>query len=533
MEEKAKNLAKSTAAIIIFSLLGKFLGLGREALIASQYGSGMEKAAWTVAQSSTGLMSALITEAIATTFIPQLQKVHLNEPPEAKDRFTSNMISVSMVVAIIVALLGIIFAPFIANITGGGFDPETKNLTISLIRYSMPLIIFAATVGIFTGYLQFNNRFAAAGAVNLPYNAIYILYLVFLVPSFGIKGLAIFSILAVLGQVLFLIPSVLKEDFHFKPVLDFKDPYTHQALLLSLPVLVSVSINNINTIFNKYLATGLGNAAVSRLDYANKINLVILGIFITAITSVVFPAMSRAFAEKNQLLGKQIMNGAVKAILLITVPSAIGMAVLSRPIIEIALQYGAFTPEDTIETAKVLVFYSPVLVFLSINNALNRVFFSIQDTKTPFYIGICNVVINITLNLLVVKTLGVKGLAGSVSVATAVACLLRFIILRKRIGHLGISSYIRAIIKTCLAGLIMGIFASVAFFPLEALLMGFLAGVKLRLAKLLLLLIVVLCSAFLYGLILYLLGFREVRDLVHLLQTRMEKRKERKALNKK
>lgn len=531
MEEQAKNLAKSTAAIIIFSLLGKFFGLGRETLIAYQYGSGMEKAAWTVAQSSTGLMSALITEAIATTFIPQLQKVNLNEGPGAKDKFTSNMISVSLVLAIVVASLGIIFAPPIANITGGGFDPETKALTIVLIRYSMPLIIFAATVGIFTGYLQFNNLFAAAGAVNLPYNIIYIIYLVFLTPAFGIKGLAAISVLAVLSQVLFLIPSILKADFHFKPILNFKDKYTQQALILAMPVLVSVSINNINTIFNKYLATGLGNAAVSRLDYANKINLVILGIFITAITSVVFPAMSRAFAEKNYLLGKQIMNGAVKSVLLITVPSTIGMAVLARPIIEIALQYGAFTPEDTLETAKVLVFYSPVLIFLSINNVLNRVFFSIQDTKTPFYIGMCNVAINVSLNLLVVHILGVRGLAGSVTIATTVACGLRFIILRKRIGHLGMSSYLRAIIKTCLAGVIMAIFCSVTFFPLEMVLAGLLTGAKLRLAKLALLLLVALCSAFLYGLVLYFLGFREVKDIVHLVSSKLEARKKRKALN--
>ena len=528
MEEQAKNLAKSTAAIIIFSLIGKFLGLGREALIAYRYGSGMEKAAWTVAQSSTGLMSALITESIATTFIPQLQKVHLNEGPGAKDKFTSNMANVSMVVALVVSLLGIIFAPFIASITGGGFDPETRALTITLIRYSMPLIIFAGTVGVFTGYLQFNNLFAAAGAISLPQNFVYIAYLVALTPIFGVKGLAIAAVFATLAQILFLLPSMFKADFHYKPLVDFKDKYTRQAMLLALPVLVSTSINNINNIFNKYLATGLGNAAVSHLDYANKINLVILGIFITAITSIIFPAMSRAFAEKDFLFGKQIMNGSVKAVLLITVPSTIGMMVLARPIIEIALQYGAFTPQDTVDTAVVLQFYAPVLIFLSINNVLNRVFFSIQDTKTPFYIGICNVAINVSLNLLVVNILGVKGLAGSVSIATAVACFLRFYILRKRIGQLGMKSLLRAVVKTCLAGLVMAAFASTAFFPLEMVLAGFLTGMKLRIAKLFLLLLVVLCSAFLYGLILYFLGFREVRDLIALIQKKLEARKANK-----
>lgn len=513
--DHAKKLAKSTAAIIIFALIGKVLGFGRESLIAYRFGTGMEKAAWTVAQSSTGLMSALITEAIATTFIPQLQKVELQLGPEYKNKYTSNMLYLTGFIALVLSILGIVFAPYVAKFTGGRFDDETFALTVVLIRIAMPLIVFASTVGVLTGFLQFNGRFAAAGATNLPLNLVYIIYLVFLAPHFGIYGVAVASVLGVVAQVLFLTPGAIKSGFRLKAYMNFRDPYAKEAILLALPVLVSVSVNNINTIVNKYLATGLGNAAVSRLDYANKLNLLILGIFIAAITAVVFPSMSRAFAQGDYLLGKQIMNGSVKAVLLITVPSTIGMIVLARPVVEIAFQRGAFLPEDTIATAAALRCYAVVLISLSINNVLNRVYYSIQDTKTPFYIGLVNVVLNVGLNLIVVNIFGIRGLAASVSFSTTVACFLRFWFLHKKLGRLGMKSYIRAFVKTVMAGLVMGIFVHLTFFPLEntLLLMG-LGGKILTLAKLGLLLVVVACAAVLYGTLLYFLGFREVRDLV-------------------
>ncbi|MDO5713259.1 MAG: murein biosynthesis integral membrane protein MurJ [Tissierellia bacterium] len=513
--DNAKNIAKSTFALVIFALIGKVMGFGRESLIAYRFGTGMEKAAWTVAQSSTGLMSALITEAIATTFIPQLQKVEIQLGEKEKNRYTSNMLFLTGLIALTITILGGIFAPYIAKLTGGRFKPETFALTIRLIRIAVPSIIFASMVGVFTGFLQFNRKFAAAGAVSLPLNAVYILYLVFLAPHFGIYGVALASVLGVVAQVLFLAPNAFKAGFRLKAALNFKDPYAKEAILLAIPVLVSVSINNINTIVNKYLATGLGNAAVSRLDYANKLNLLILGIFIAAITAVIFPPMSKAFAEDDFLLGKQIMNGAVKAVLLITIPSTIGMIVLAKPVVEIAFQRGAFQPEDTIATAGALRCYAAVLVGLSINNVLNRVYYSIQDTKTPFYIGIVNVVLNVGLNIIVVNYFGIKGLATSVSVSTGIAALLRFYFLRKKIGQLGTRSYLRALLKTLMAGAVMGVFCYLTFFPLEQVLMRYLPlGGTLTLAKLGLLLLVVLCAAVLYGTLLYFLGFREVKDFV-------------------
>lgn len=521
--DHAKHLARSTAALVLFALVGKIMGFGRESLIAYHFGTGMEKAAWTVAQSSTGLMSALITEAIATTFIPQLQKLELQEGVGAKNRYTSNMLFLTMAIAAVMASLGIGLAPAIAELTGGGLKPETFALTVRLIRLSMPLIIFAAAVGVLTGFNQSHNFFIRAGAVNVPLNLVYILYLVLFAKHLGIYGVAFSAVLGVVAQMLFLIPDARRAGFRLVPTFNPRDTYAKEAIFLALPVLVSVSVNNVNTIVNRYLASSIGNAAVSRLDYANKLNLLIIGIFIAAITAVIFPPMSRAFAEKNTLFGKQIMNGAVKTVLLITVPSTIGMIVLARPIVELAFQRGAFHAEDTLITAEVLRCYAFVLIGLSLNNVLNRVFYSLQDTKTPFTIGLINVGINVTLNFLVVGIFGIRGLAASVSFSTTVACLLRFFMLHKKLGRLGLASYMRALVKTLIAGLAMGAFVYVSFFPLEALLAAHLAGHLLVLGKLALLLLVVACAAFLYGAILYLLGMREVRDLIAYVESRRQR----------
>lgn len=518
--ETAKKVAKSTLAIIILSLIGKVMGLGREKLIAYRFGVGMEKDAYVAAQAATAIFSQFITTSIATTFIPGLQKVENQLGPDHKLKYTNNMLFLVSLISLVLSVLGMIFAPYVSLLTGFGFDKETFALLTELTRIGMPVIIFSSIVGVLTGYLQHEGRFAAAGAVAIPLNTVGIIYLVFFTGNFGIKGMTIASVLGIFAQILFLLPDSFRAGYRFKFIADFRDKYAKEALILALPVLVSVSVSNINVIVNRSLASGLESGSVSVLDYANKLNTLVLGIFITAITAIIFPSLTKAFGRDDYIQGKRVMNAGVKTVLLITVPSTIGLIVLARPLVELVYQSGRFSAENTIATTEVLRFYSLALISMSLNMVLNRVFYSIQDTKTPFIIGVINVGINVLLNLLVVNILGVRGLALSLSLATTIAAIMSFYYLRKKIGRLGIRSYVKALIKTALAGIVMGIFCIAFFYPIEGLLVGMLSGRMLVLGKLVLILLTIGIAAGIYGVILYFLGFREVRDLVTIIKNR-------------
>ena len=293
--------------------------------------------------------------------------------------------------------------------------------------------------------------------------------------------------------------------------------------MLALPVFVSVSVNDINIIVNRRLASTMGEGAASILYYSNKLNTMIIGIFITAITAIVFPILTRTLGSGDMKLGKKVMNASVKTVLFITVPATVGLIILARPIIEIAFVRGSFTAADGVAATSTLRCYSLSLISISVINVLNRIYYSIGDTKTPFYVGVTNVIINVGLNLLVARHFGTNGLAASVSIATTIAVFISFILLKKKIGNLGTRSYIKALIKTVMASLVMGAI-TLAYFPYEKLIMALTSGGVQTLSRLVFLMLVVFIAALVYVFCLYKLGVREVRDVVGIVREKIENR---------
>lgn len=522
--DTTKKLAKSTLAIVFFAFLGKILGFFREALQASKFGAGIEMDAFTASQAATAIISALIVTSISTTFIPGLQKVEKDLGKENKLRFTNNMLSIVSIFSIILIIIGIVFAKYVSYLTALKADPETFKLVVKLTKIGMPVIIFSAICGVFTGFLQYEGRFAAAGSIAIPLNLVYIIYLQFF-HHLGIVGLTVASVLGVVAQIVFLLPDSFKVGYRPQFVLDFKDKYVKEAIILSLPVLVATSVNDLNVIVNRNLALGMETGSASILNYANKMNTMILGIFITAITAIIFPTMSRAFGSGNFAHGKRVMNASIKSVLFLTVPATIGMIILARPIVDIAYLHGKFTVQNAIDTTATLRCYTLALISISVSNVLNRVYYSVSDTKTPFVIGAVNVAINIALNLLVARKYGTRGLATSVSIATTIAVLISFTLLKRKIGNIGSKSIIKALIKTLMASAVMGAFC-LLYFPAEKYLLNFVSGnARDTLVKLLLMLVIVGIAVLIYGFLLYKLGVKEINDIVKIIKNKIKNRK--------
>ena len=533
MENKSNTsskIAKSTLAIIIFSLIGKVFGFFRESLTANVFGAGTEMDAFSLAQAATATIAAFVTQAIATTYIPSVQKAELDYGKNQKNYFTNNLLSIASLVSFVLIILGIIFPRQIAYLTASQADKETYDIVVKLIQVGMPVVLFSSWVGVMEGYLQHGGKFAAAGAIAIPLNLTYIIYLALFSRHVGIIGLTISSVLGILAEFLFLLPHAMKIGYKPKFVLDFKDEYVKEAITLAIPVFVSVSINDINTLVNRSLASGMGRGAASILYYANKMNTMIIGIFITAITATIFPVLTRTLGQGNMRDGKKVMNASIKSVLFLTVPATVGLIVLARPIIEIAFVRGAFTPENGIAATSTLRFYSLSLISISLINVLNRIYYSVDDTKTPFYVGVVNVAINVGLNLLVARHFGTNGLAASVSIATMIAVFISFILLKKKIENLGVRSYVKALVKALMASSVMGL-VTLAYFPYEKLIISFASGGMQTLLRLILLIIIVAIAAVIYLICLYYLGVREVRDVVPILKGKIENRKQRKLEN--
>lgn len=518
--DRINKLTKSTMALVIFALIGKVMGFVRQSLLAYYFGAGIETDAYTASLKATSLLSMIVSNAIAYTFIPMLAKVEEEEGRDRINYHTNNMLMISVVAAAIMTSIGIFAAPFIIKIVGGGFNQVTFDLTVQLTKIGMPAIIFSAIVGVMTGYLQSNGRFAATGALPILLNTVYISYLLFLSSTFGIYGMSVASVLGIVAQAIFLFPSTKRAGMKYFPVFNLNDKYVIHALELSVPVLLSVAINDVNIIVNTRLASGLESGTVTWLDNANKLNLLVLGVFVSAITAVVFPILSKHFSSGDTESGRKSMAASVRLILLITIPTMVGLIVLARPIVEIAFFRGEYTAYDVEMTIQTLRFYAPALTAMSLNILLNRVYYSLQDTKTPLLMGALSVTTNVILNLILIRFLQHRGLALGLSIATNISVFVSFIILRKKLTHIHGFTYLRAIIKNGVAAAIMGVVAYFGYFGVIAL-VPFMASRAIL--KLVVLLFSVLISMITYGLLSYAFGVGEVKMGVDMIKSRLGK----------
>lgn len=513
---KVKKAAKSAAIIVIFSLISKFLGFIREVLIASKFGSGMETDAYFVALSATTVLMGMVSAGLNTTLIPIFSEIEVKNGHEKKIDYMNNLINVVNILAILFVVIGWISSPVIINIMANGFEGEKFNLAVKLTRIGLPIMLFTGPCAIFTGYLQSNESFLAPAAIGLPFNVVYIFYLLFLSSKFGIKGLMVASVLATLAQIFIQIPAVKSEGYKYKFKVDFKDKYIKKALLLTLPVMIGTAINEINMIVDKTMASSLKEGSISSLNYASKLNGIILGVFIAAITTVIFPMLSKESNKDNIDGVKLIMSHGINIILLITLPATVGLIILSEPIVRIFFQRGAFDATATAMTTKALIFYAIGLVGMALRLMLNKAYYSMQDTKTPMVNGAIAVGANILLNFIFIKPLAHGGLALATSISTLLATLLLIKDLDK-IYKMDHSVNIKCLTKTSIASVIMG---AVVYFLYGVLSSVFTGG---KIIQLFVLLITVGIGALIYVGLCYLFKIEEINMVIDKMKFKIEK----------
>jgi len=512
---KSEKAAKSVIIIIIFTLGSKFLGFVREVLIAAKFGSGMGTDTFFVALTATSLLASLLNTSIKTTIIPVLSEVEARESKQGKDNHTNNILHIILGISFVIVLFGLILAPLCIKIIAPGFEGSQFELAVYLMRIGLPVMMFSGIVGVFRGYLQSELMFMESAATMFPFNFVYIFFLIFFSGLFGIKGLMVASVLAVGSQVIIQIPGLRKAGYKYKYVLDIKDKYIRKILFLVPPVLLSVAVNDLNKIVDKALASNLVTGSISALNYSNRLKTFVLGVFVSAITTVIFPMLSQEANKESLHDMKKVMGFGINVILLITIPATVGLVVLSKPLVRIAFERGAFDTLATSMTSGALVFYALGLVGMAMRTLLDRVYYSLQDTKTPLKNGAIAVGLNIILNLILIRFMAHRGLALATSIATVIATILLYYGLEKKIGPLDTKRYINCGLKSLIASAIMGIVVYVVYSGICRTIGGSF------ILELISLLIAIVIAAILYFVLIYIFKVEEIRIAVAMLKARL------------
>src|SRR5205809_1972842 len=398
---------RATGVVGVAILSSRLLGLVREMVFAGLFGAGRNLDAFLMAFRLPNLLRDLFAEgALSTAFITTFSKKIAIEGDESAWRLANKVATLTAVFMSAVTLLGILFAPQLVDLlTWGSWSSDKTALTILLTRIMWPFMLLVSLAALVMGMLNAKHVFGPPAMASSYFNLGSIIAGVaigyWLDPHFGARslvGLAIATLIGGAWQLIGQFPSLWHVGYKFHPDLRWCDEGVRTVLTLMGPAVVAASAVQVNVLIKGGFAASLGNGPVSWLNIAFRLMQLPLGIFGVAIGTVTLPLVSKSAAVGNTNEFRAILARGMRLAFLLTIPSAIGLAMLAAPIISVIYQHGRFTPEMTRQTAGALQFYAIGLVSYSAVKVLAPAFYALDKRNLPMVVSLFSIGLNAALN---------------------------------------------------------------------------------------------------------------------------------------
>lgn len=430
MPSSLQNISVVSAA----TMVSRVLGLVRDSLTAAVFGASALASAFYTAFTLPNLFRRLLGEgALTAAFIPVLTEEIRTGGPDEAHRLVSQVASwllavTTLLVAACMVLLSL--APHVLALAGShgpaGDTAARWLLAAELAVWLFPYLIFVCLAAAFSAALQTFHRFLEPALSPIWLNCAMIGLLGFSAaahadaePREHLRWLCAGVLLG--GFLQMLVPALALRRLGWRPRLDFKaSPRVRSIIGLMGPTLFGSAIYLINLAVSRLIGLSLDDASVTLLNLATRLMELPIGVFAVAITTVVFPLISRhAAAGEWDELATAYRRG-MRLILALNIPAAVGLALLASPLIRMLFQRGAFSAADTAAMAPVLAVFAAGLPFLAFVNLALRAFYARQDTRTPVRAAVLSFVVNLVLSLALMAPAGTLGLAIAGTVSTGV-----------------------------------------------------------------------------------------------------------------
>ncbi|MBO8127746.1 MAG: murein biosynthesis integral membrane protein MurJ [Peptococcaceae bacterium] len=428
-----RTIARATIVVMVMSLLSRLLGLGRETAIAHQFGATGATDAYLVAYTIPNIFYAVAGLALATVIVPVFTGYITNNRREEAWRLCSLVMNALVAVTAAAAVLGMFGAPLIAGVLGQGFPPETIRLAAQLTAIMIPSIIFFSLAGLFMGILNANNVFGVPAFGSAAMNIVIIFGALVLGEYYGIYGLAAGALGGAAAMALIQWPVLRRLGFKYSFEINFGHPEVKRVLYLMLPLTLALSVNQVYLMIDWILASGLAEGSIASLNYANKLIQLPQSLFVLAISTAIFPTLSRHISEGHPDQMAETLRRGIKVVFLLTVPAGLGILLLRQPIVKLLFERGAFDEQASAMTAVALLFFAVGLVGHCLVMLLSRGFFAMKDMKTPLVVTFSTLVIKLGASLLLIPYLAHAGLALGTSITALLNMVILLILLQRRL----------------------------------------------------------------------------------------------------
>ena len=476
--ESQQRVTRSAGIVSIAVMVSRLLGLVREKVIAYYFAASVGGDAFYAAFRIPNLMRDLFGEGVLSkAFVTTFTATELEEGEEAAWRLTSRVFNASFLLLTLITLVGIVAAPAIIDLifTGKGFqevplDPSKhlgfdskRDLTVYLTRIMFPYLILVSLAAVTMGLLNSKGKFGVPASASSFFNVGSLIVGVwgyYVAPDLGLHrttGMAVGVLVGGGLQFLIQVPSMQRVGFRYQLLLSFRDKRVRQVMRLIGPAILGAAALQVNVLINSIFASK-GAGWLTWINRAFRLMHLPIGVFGVAISTVALPNLAKLVAEGNMEEYRRAFSYALRLMFLLTVPASVGLMVLAEPICRLIFEGGQANPLDTQRTARALFYYAFGLCGFSAVKIATDGFYTFNDTRTPAVVSLCTVGLNILLNYLFIHRLGFdhRSLALSTSCTITMNFLALLLLLRGRVGGLGLSGIWLLLVKLALASTVMG-----------------------------------------------------------------------------
>jgi putative peptidoglycan lipid II flippase len=435
-----KKIAAATLVMAFATSLSRVAGLVRDMIVARLFGAGFATDAFFMAFTIPNLLRRFFGEgSLTAAFVPTFSEVFHQRGEAEAQRLANRCVTLLLLVMLLVVTVGILCSPWIVQGIGYGFGQVSGKLALTdqLNRLMFPYIGFVSVLALITGILNVRGHFFLPSLSPLLLNLTMIISALSLGALFEqpIFALAVGVLVGGVVQLLLQFPALLKYRIRFRFDFNFwQDPQLQRVVSLMLPGIAGVAIYQINVIVSRLLASFLPEGSVSYLYYGQRLFEFPQGIFIVSLAQAALPMMSRQVAE-NDLPGmQQSLRFALSLITLFTLPAIVGLVLCATPIYSLFFLGGEFDLEAMRNTALALICYAPGLLFVGYSRISAQTFYALKDTRTPVWVSLWTLLVNLVLGLILMRYFAHLGLAAALTLASLFNALLLVVLLRRRIG---------------------------------------------------------------------------------------------------
>lgn len=429
-DKTTARTGKTFLGVSLMIFLAKVLGFCRDIVFARFFGTGGLADLFQTIFSFPTLVFSSIGTALSSVNIPDLTYYVKQKTVEERNQYLGNLFAQVSLLALLISLLGIVFAPRIAGIIAHNLSPEVNRLAVLLTRIMMPTLLFVSMTYLATGVLQVHSHFRLSAAISIPFNVLIIAGLFW--RGNDVVFIGYVTTIGWLLQFLIQVPVLIKKKYSLRFRINFKDSHTVNLFKNLIPILIGNSLLQLSLVLDRSMGTRLSEGTAAALSYGSTLFVTITSVFIVAMTTVVFPKLSQYCLEEDYPSIRALLGQALKMLLFILLPYLVLVVCYRQEVIALVYQRGAFDSRSTAMTSLAFLLYSFAVAGYVCQEIYNRVFYALKNFKVPMLASLACLIIKFTFDILFYRQAGIMGLSLSTSAALLLyGIIMTFMIIRK------------------------------------------------------------------------------------------------------